>query len=882
MRGPMPLFLAALLAVALGQPAQAQPVPPAPDWKVANGRVTWTSPRPLTGDAAVEFWADGKSLGRATSGRDHRTFSLPAGPVDPDHLEARAGGRRLDAPDRRPTVKRPPAAPQVLSPAGAVDPGTPGPYQTTTGEYTLDPVRLPGLDGPIEMRGVVVAPKDAHGDRPLVLLLHGRHEWCYDPKDPRKFVPDWPCPAGTLMVPSYRGYLRTQQLLASQGYVTVSISADGVNALDNVLDDAGAQARSSLVRLHLAHWADWAEDRASAPEAVRDAPVADMSNVLLVGHSRGGEGTNRAALDSLAPPPYDSGYSGPVRWTIRGDVFIGPTLFGQNPTPDVPSVTLLPGCDGDVSDLQGQQYIDAARGVSRGTALHSALYVEGTNHNFFNSEWTPGIAVGPAMDDVLYGQDPDPACVAGAPGRLTDAQQRQVGATYVAAAAHLFIDHDQRVQPLLDGSGKRAPSADPAVVLSHALGGARTPVVVPDENTEVTGGRVCQQVGVADACLPGDLRDLAPSFLPAMPAPSESGRTAVDVRWSSPGTPTTIQPPRPVWLFGAQSLALRVIVPPNSTGTSFDVTATDAYGHRVPLGKATLNGLPGSSRTVTYWAQEVRVPVPPVLQVAKLDLTPTTGSGEAWLLDAYGWRPGLPDPKPAPLTRVDLGELQVVEGDSGSRTYKLPATVTGDGGGVVKLFEGRDQDWSEQPPVTIAPGQHTFDASITVIGNTRWSTGYNLLAGIKAVRNTVVGSYLGGVRVTDDDPMPRITVGTSASTVEGGQLTWHARLSEVADSDIYVLGTLVAPDGPELSTTDVDPDWLRQYRVDPLPSRPLSKARVPVFAAVKAGTTSADLVIPTIRDTEAEGTEYVKVHTGFQPRGISPEVDLTGSVTDGP
>ena len=74
--------------------------------------------------------------------------------------------------------------------------------------------------------------------------------------------------------------------------------------------------------------------------------------------------------------------------------------LGQNPVADVPSVTLLPGCDGDVADLQGEDFVDGTRGVSRGTALHSAVYVVGANHNYFNSEWTPGEAEAPAEDDV--------------------------------------------------------------------------------------------------------------------------------------------------------------------------------------------------------------------------------------------------------------------------------------------------------------------------------------------------------------------------------------------------------------------------------------------------------------------------------------------------
>jgi len=70
-------------------------------WRVVNGQVAWTSPKPLTGNAAVEFWSGGKLIGRAQPSQDNRTFSLPGTQLgDLNKVEVRAGGRRLDAPDQ--------------------------------------------------------------------------------------------------------------------------------------------------------------------------------------------------------------------------------------------------------------------------------------------------------------------------------------------------------------------------------------------------------------------------------------------------------------------------------------------------------------------------------------------------------------------------------------------------------------------------------------------------------------------------------------------------------------------------------------------------------------------------------------------------------------
>ena len=394
----------AAAAMLIGSGGQAWADPPAPSssssntlpsgWAVSGGELTWTSPRPVPmGDAQVEFYSGDTLLGRARAAGDRRTFRLDL-PRKLTGLQVRAGGKRLDA--TAPTSLRAqanPALPAELNPAG-VDPGVKGPYATITGEYSLPGVKLPDFPAPVEMQAVVVAPKGAPGRRPLALFLHGRHYTCFSGADQNKLTGDWPCAAGSDPIPSYRGYLQAQRLLASQGYITVSISANGINGQDYAANDGGAQARSSLVRLHLADWADWAGGkRATAPAIAKAAPPADMSKVFLMGHSRGGEGVSRAAMDSLNPPPAAvDGYHGAVRWTIRGLLLIGPTIFGHDPAPDVPSATILPGCDGDVSDLQGQMYADATRGVSRGRALHSELYVIGANHNFFNTEWTPAQA----------------------------------------------------------------------------------------------------------------------------------------------------------------------------------------------------------------------------------------------------------------------------------------------------------------------------------------------------------------------------------------------------------------------------------------------------------------------------------------------------------
>ncbi|WP_055527908.1 hypothetical protein [Streptomyces graminilatus] len=893
----------------LSAPGVGDPFPPG--WRIDGEggarELVWRAPRDVPmGDARVEFRAGDRLLGVPKPARDGRTFRLALGEAAlPDQLtdlQVTASGRRLDAtPDGTrhgsgPRVARTPAS---MAPANAVDPGRPGSYRTVTGRYDLDPVRLPGFGTPVEMTAEVVAPKGATGSRPLALFLHGRHDSCFKPDSDSEddVTGDWPCADGYKPIPSHLGYLRDQRLLASQGYVTVSISANSINAQDHEAEDSGAQARSSLVRQHLARWADWNARRSSAPAVVREAPKVDLSQVLLVGHSRGGEGVNRAAMDSLYPPPAaEDGYRGPVRWKIRGTVLIGPTIFGQNPVADVPSVTLLPGCDGDVSDLEGENYVDGTRGTGGGTALHSAVYMVGANHNYFNSEWTPGEAVAPAMDDFLSDPEhPDPVCAPGAATRLTAAQQHKAGATYIAAAARLFLAGDDRVRPLLDGSGRRAPSADPARVLTHAVGGRRSGGFLPDGGARVTGARPCSAVDPdpAVACLSPATRGSSPHFASWVTA-QEAGRGAVDLKWSAPGTAARVTPPKPLSLRGYRQLALRVFVPPNTTGTKFDVSVTDSAARRVTLGSVRADGLPGTASTASYWAQELRVPLSAATRagldlthVKSLELTPRSRSGRAWLMDAWGWAPGTPAVREAVLPRVDVGRTTVKEGDSGTRTYRIPVTVSGHGSGQVRVYVlARNGGRTENRLVTVRPGSHAIDVPVKVKGDTVYDDDVDHDIAVKAVRNAVVGKHRGGLSVQNDDPEPPVTLTPVTDRVtEGETLTWRLSIDAPAQTDIYQ-PVLVLPvtEGAELSTKDVDPRWLRESSGDvPDPERPLSAAKLWVWPHIPPGSTGVDFTVPTVRDQAAEPTESVRlVLTDRHADPLPGSPVLTGAVLDRP
>ena len=78
----------------------------------------------------------------------------------------------------------------------------------------------------------------------------------------------------------------------------------------------------------------------------------DFSEIGIMGHSRGGEGAVTAGnLNEGLAEPFD----------IKSIFALAPIDFTRATLPDVVTTTLLPYCDGDVSDQQGQHFYADSR-----------------------------------------------------------------------------------------------------------------------------------------------------------------------------------------------------------------------------------------------------------------------------------------------------------------------------------------------------------------------------------------------------------------------------------------------------------------------------------------------------------------------------------------
>ena len=353
------------------------------------------------------------------------------------------------------------AAPTVAAPARSAavssNPLQPGPHHVAVKHYSLGDTayRIPGFLGPIELTGEVFYPTDFSGaPYPIVVLLHGRHQTCMSS---REATGDWPCKKGYKAIPSYRGYDYLAKPLASHGYVVISISANGINAADWQSDDSGMTARGQLILKHLDLWHGWYANPKGSPIPWPNVRAFDFNRIGLMGHSRGGEGIV-AALEQNATraDPYQ----------IKALLPLAPTDFDRRIPINVPTGTLLPTCDGDVSDLEGVHYYDDARyRVPTDTGPKNVITVQGANHNYFNTSWSPSSKFPGAIDDWTFdGGTKKSACSPTKPTRLTETQQRRAGSGYIGSFFRYYLGGETAFAPLWHGDAGVPQSIAPAKV----------------------------------------------------------------------------------------------------------------------------------------------------------------------------------------------------------------------------------------------------------------------------------------------------------------------------------------------------------------------------------------------------------------------------------
>jgi hypothetical protein len=458
----------------------------------------------------------------------------------------------------------------------------------------------------------------------------------------------WPCRGEWRPFPSYRGYRYATELLASQGYVTVSVSANGIDGQDNTHSvDAGNLGFARLVDAHLRLLAGRAPRSYRGPRspyAARLRRMVDLRRVLLVGHSRGGEGVATAALRALdARRPYR------IRALVGAATTNGDWLL----VPRTPHVMILPQCDGDVFDLEGQLYVESPRLIPRDRALRSAVWLPGGNHNFLNSMWTPGESVAPQADDAAIYDDTEGFCREGV--RLDPAAERAAATPYIAAAAALWLRGDRRALRFLDGRPERPASVGAVETRVAATGGAATLLQHRwREASRAENGmseRRCQAVPCAESA--GWTSVWLPHWLQLWEKPGLPRVRTWRLEWDGPGIAWT-RLPRPADLSAGGRLVARVATDP-SVGEEARVAlaARDREGRTalVPVPPEQLVFLSSTDIERKLWGQQVGVRVADLAaaepglnlkRITHVGLRGESERGRVFVLDFWHRRAGLP------------------------------------------------------------------------------------------------------------------------------------------------------------------------------------------------------------------------------------------------
>ena len=857
-------------------------------------RVVWHGRQRLgVGDARIEIRSSGRHIGYAREVGNDAVFDAPSAPdravSNPSTLTLWRSGQRLDGPNGQ--LLRPSRSPhnregshvdRISQPVQArFDPGKRGPYRVRRTDYALDGLKWFEYAAPIEVVGEVTEPVGAQGPLPFVLILHGRHSTCFIGGANGDSTGEWPCPVGWSPIPSHEGYRMMAELLASQGKIVVSIAANGINGQDYVSDDGGAAARSALIRHHLDLWAKWSRDGGD-PWRGRFAHRVDLSNVVLVGHSRGGEGVARAAIDATASDPY----------RIRGLELIAPTAFGQQVPTNVHTVVLLPFCDGDVSDLQGQIYVDGGRDLAdHDPALRSAVMILGANHNFFNREWTPGLSQAPSFDDFGYA---NAQCGPASPKRLDPRVQQAVGASYAAALVRLVDEHDTGMRQILD-EGRSMPSARGARVLVSAIGSNRALVYAANRvgATHTSGelnGEMClgyspDEVGCST--LIGSQGARTPHWLAPYPAVDHPAPRALALHWRGRGV-VTFDTPHQRDLRSATRIDARIAIDPKLRGQVFDAWIIDDDGHVAKLSTNTLDQLPGGLDNATLWAQTLRASLSGVrgvdlTRIASIQLGVRGGEGTAFLLDVTRVSGGLASLSDRFVAAVDAPNVSIPEGDVPGVVTNIVMPIRGSIDHAARVFvEAVPQGSGVQYAVIDVPvGATSVTFPLHYDGDAVYRGDNVFVFFMYAVRNISVGSYLGQVRIIDNEPIPILTVEQAHATgTEATGLTWTFHLSAPAPQFGVILALFIAPNrGVEIDSADVPPEtWNAWTFLDPPnPPQTPSFANAQEWVLFPQNDTTVTLTIPFVADGIAEGPENVALAMlDFGGRPLT----VTGTVTD--
>ncbi|MBM4025644.1 MAG: hypothetical protein FJ280_09585 [Planctomycetes bacterium] len=206
------------------------------------------------------------------------------------------------------------------------------------------------------------------GPFPLVMILHGNHRMD-EFSDP--------------------GFAYLGELLASRGFLVVSVDENFLN--ESWRGDLGEEhsVRGWLLLKHLEWWRFW-----NAQEGNPFHGKVDMTNIALIGHSRGGEAIVHAVrFNQLTRHPDNAKIAFNFGFAIKTLIALAPTegLYRPrspaSPVEDVNYLILQGSHDGDVRSFAGMRRYQRMQFTGHVYRMKAALYIYRANHSQFNTAW---------------------------------------------------------------------------------------------------------------------------------------------------------------------------------------------------------------------------------------------------------------------------------------------------------------------------------------------------------------------------------------------------------------------------------------------------------------------------------------------------------------
>jgi len=255
---------------------------------------------------------------------------------------------------------------------------------------------------------------DGDGPFPLVLVVHGNHNM-RDFSDP--------------------GYDYLGELMASRGYILASVDENFINGGIRGENDA----RGWFLLRHAKLFEEFNGESGNPFEG-----KVDMDNIVLIGHSRGGEAVaNAAAFNRLSHYPDDASLVFDFDLSIKGIISIAPVDGQYLPTgrkvvvEDVSYLTFHGSHDGDVTSFHGLRIYDRLQFTDPDAFnFKSAVYVYRANHGQWNSVWGS------------FDGGPRSARSLDLRGLIPEEDQRRFGEVYVSAFLDVVTKGDKRYLPI--------------------------------------------------------------------------------------------------------------------------------------------------------------------------------------------------------------------------------------------------------------------------------------------------------------------------------------------------------------------------------------------------------------------------------------------------